>query len=193
MNISDILYFENEMRKIAAHTVRGVISFYGVMADMEREAGAGFFRCHRGYLVNLSFVAEYDSETITLSDGEKILMSKDRYHDFVKQYMRFVFYILPALPGSLVCVALYFMILLINEQGHIMDYDNYRAVYLFIVIVFAAVWLIILYGFRLQDEIETYRRSARKRAFWKISLYKYRIPCRKWSVFMRASDMLSMT
>ncbi|MCI8307244.1 MAG: response regulator transcription factor [Lachnospiraceae bacterium] len=90
LNISDIYYFENEMRKIAAHTARGVISFYGVMADMEKEAGAGFCRCHRGYLVNLSYIAEYDSETITLSDGEKILISKDRYHDFVKQYMRFL-------------------------------------------------------------------------------------------------------
>lgn len=90
LNVSDILYFENEMRKIAAHTVRGEVSFYGVMAEMEREVGAGFFRCHRGYLVNLSYVAEYSMENITLSNGEKIYLSKDRYHDFVKQYMRYL-------------------------------------------------------------------------------------------------------
>ena len=90
LNVSDILYFENEMRKIAVHTVRGKISFYGVMADMEREAGEGFCRCHRGYLVNLSYVAEYDTENIMLTNGEKIYLSKDRYHDFVKQYMRYL-------------------------------------------------------------------------------------------------------
>lgn len=90
LNVVDVLYFENEMRKIAAHTVRGTISFYGVMAEMEKEAGAGFYRCHRGYLVNLSYVAEYDAETITLVNGEKIYLSKDRYHDFVKQYMRYL-------------------------------------------------------------------------------------------------------
>ena len=90
LNIADILYFENEMRKIIAHTVRGEISFYGVMADMEKEAGTGFYRCHRGYLVNLSYVAEYDMENIMLSNGEKIYLSKDRYHDFVKQYMRYL-------------------------------------------------------------------------------------------------------
>lgn len=78
------------MRKIIAHTVRGEISFYGVMADMEKEAGAGFYRCHRGYLVNLSYVMEYDMENIMLSNGEKIYLSKDRYHDFVKQYMRYL-------------------------------------------------------------------------------------------------------
>lgn len=90
LNISDILYFENERRKIAIHTLKGEISFYGVMADMEREAGADFCRCHRGYLVNLSHVTEYDRETITLSNGERIYLSKDRYHDFVKQYMRYL-------------------------------------------------------------------------------------------------------
>lgn len=90
LNVADILYFENEMRKIIAHTVRGEISFYGVMADMEKEAGAGFYRCHRGYLVNLSYVMEYDMENIMLSNGEKIYLSKDRYHDFVKQYMRYL-------------------------------------------------------------------------------------------------------
>ena len=90
LNVADILYFENEMRKIAVHTVRGEISFYGVMADMEREVGEGFCRCHRGYLVNLSYVAEYDTENIMLTNGEKIYLSKDRYHDFVKQYMRYL-------------------------------------------------------------------------------------------------------
>ncbi len=90
LNVADILYFENEMRKIIAHTVRGEISFYGVMADMEKEAGAGFYRCHRGYLVNFSYVMEYDMENIMLSNGEKIYLSKDRYHDFVKQYMRYL-------------------------------------------------------------------------------------------------------
>lgn len=90
LEVSDILYFENEMRKIVAHTVKGKFSFYGVMADMEKEAGSGFFRCHRGYLVNLSYVVEYDTENIMLTNGEKIYLSKDRYHDFVKQYMRYL-------------------------------------------------------------------------------------------------------
>lgn len=90
LNVADILYFENEMRKIVAHTVKGELSFYGVMADMEKEVGAGFCRCHRGYLVNLSYVAEYDMENIMLANGEKIYLSKDRYHDFVKQYMRYL-------------------------------------------------------------------------------------------------------
>ena len=90
LNVADILYFENEMRKIVIHTVRGEISFYGVMADVEREAGESFCRCHRGYLVNLAYVAEYDAENIILTNGEKIYLSKSRYPDFVRQYMRYL-------------------------------------------------------------------------------------------------------
>ena len=90
LNVSDILYLENEMRKIIVHTMSGEISFYGVMADVEQEVGEDFYRCHRGYLVNLSHVAEYDAENIMLTNGEKIYLSKNRYHDFVKQYMRYL-------------------------------------------------------------------------------------------------------
>ena len=62
-------------------------------------------------------------------------------------------HILPTLLGSLVSVALYFVLLMINERGYIVKYDNYRSIYLFVIIVFAAVWLIILYGFRIQEEM----------------------------------------
>lgn len=62
-------------------------------------------------------------------------------------------HILPTLLGSLVSVALYFVLLMINERGYIMEYDNYGAIYLFVIIVFVAVWLIILYGFRIQEEM----------------------------------------
>lgn len=65
----------------------------------------------------------------------------------------FISYILPAFMGSLVSVALYFVLLMVNEQGHLLDYGNYGIIYLFIIIVFAAIWMIILYGFHLQEEI----------------------------------------
>lgn len=84
LNVNDILYLENEMRKIVAHTKRETITFYGVMSEMEKLVGTGFYRCHRGYLVNMAYVSEYDTDSILLSNGEKIYLSKDRYQDFVK-------------------------------------------------------------------------------------------------------------
>lgn len=90
LNVNDILYLENEMRKNVAHTKRETITFYGVMSEMEKSVGTGFYRCHRGYLVNMAYVSEYDTDSILLSNGEKIYLSKNRYQDFVKHYMRYL-------------------------------------------------------------------------------------------------------
>lgn len=90
VNVGDILYFENEMRKIIVHTKQDTVTFYGNMADMERQAGVGFYRCHRGYLVNMAYIAEYDVENIYLSNGNKVYLAKEKYQDFVQQYMRYL-------------------------------------------------------------------------------------------------------
>ncbi len=83
----------------------------------------------------------------------KIIVKNHNHSADRKETKELIAYMLPALLGSLVSVALYFVLLMINERGHIMEYDNYKAIYLFIIIVFVAVWLIILYGFRIQAEI----------------------------------------
>lgn len=86
----EIYYLENEMRKIAVHTKNGIISFYGAMSRAEEQLGADFFRCHRGYLVNMTHIAEYDSGSILLENGETICMAKEKYREFVKRYLRFL-------------------------------------------------------------------------------------------------------
>lgn len=90
LNVDDILYLENEMRKIIVYTKRETITFYGVMSEIEKIVGTGFYRCHRGYLVNMAYVSEYDKDNIILNNGKKVYLSKERYQDFVKQYMRFL-------------------------------------------------------------------------------------------------------
>ncbi|MCM1334192.1 MAG: LytTR family DNA-binding domain-containing protein [Bacteroides sp.] len=86
----EIYYLENEMRKLAVHTKNETLSFYGAMSKAEEQLGDGFFRCHRGYLVNLAHIAEYDSAQIVLENGERIMMSKEKYRDFVQRYLRFL-------------------------------------------------------------------------------------------------------
>lgn len=88
--VKDILYVENEMRKLIVHTAADTITFYGTMSELEKELGSGFYRCHRGYLANLAYVAQYSSDSITMTNGDCIYLSKGRYSDFVKQYMRYL-------------------------------------------------------------------------------------------------------
>lgn len=86
----NILYAENEARKIVLHLADGQISYYAKMSELEGILGEQFFRCHRGYLVNLNAVKGYDTGNIQLKNGEVILMAKQKYSMFVVAYMEFL-------------------------------------------------------------------------------------------------------
>ncbi len=85
-----ILYIESRGKKVEIHTTGETIEAYASMNEMEGQLGGGFFRCHRGYLVNMTYVAEYDSESITLNNGEYVYLAKEKYGEFVKAYLRYL-------------------------------------------------------------------------------------------------------
>lgn len=87
---NDIYYAENIARKIVLHTREGDISYYEKMEHLEKQLGNGFFRCHRGYLVSLDKVKQYDSREIELINGDIILLSRQKYPDFVQAYMKYM-------------------------------------------------------------------------------------------------------
>ncbi len=86
--VKDIVYAEVFNRKITIHKIDGDIEYYGRMSELERQAGEDFFRSHRAYLVHLKYVERYDASTIYLEKG-MALMSKGKYKDFVRRYLRF--------------------------------------------------------------------------------------------------------
>lgn len=94
----DILYVENRGRKVEIHTPGEVIEVYAVMKELEEQLGRNFYRCHRGYLVNMAYIAEYSNGSIRLGNGENIYLAKERYQEFVKTYMRYL------RNGGIVCV-----------------------------------------------------------------------------------------
>ena len=85
-----ILYVESRAKKVEIHTREETIEAYASMNELEAQLGEGFYRCHRGYLVNMAYVAEYDSESITLNNGEYVYLAKEKYGEFVKAYMRYL-------------------------------------------------------------------------------------------------------
>lgn len=87
-----ILYIENRGRKLEIHTAvrEERIEIYAAMSDLEGQLGSNFYRCHRGYLVNMAYITEYSNTGITLNNGETVYMAKDRYSKFVKEYMHYL-------------------------------------------------------------------------------------------------------
>lgn len=86
----DILYVESRGRKVDIHTLKECITVYATMNNMEERLGESFYRCHRGYLVNLARVTEYEADRILLGNGETVFLAREKYSEFVKAYMRFL-------------------------------------------------------------------------------------------------------
>lgn len=88
--LKDIYYIESRNHKIAVHRKDGELEYYAKMSDLEEELQGRFFRVHKGYLINLSYVNEYSKTEVTLANGDILLISKYKYKDFVKAYLRFM-------------------------------------------------------------------------------------------------------
>ena len=90
LKMTDVLYVENQLKKLLIHTKEETIDLYGAMKDIEAQTSDGFFRCHRGYLVNLGHIKSYSKDEILLDNGERIMIAKERYPEFIKAYMHFL-------------------------------------------------------------------------------------------------------
>ncbi len=83
----EIKFIESIGRKVELHLNGREVEIYSRMADMSEELGMGFFQIHRSFIVNLSHVRDYIRSEVTLSDGAKIPMSRQKYRDFVDAYL----------------------------------------------------------------------------------------------------------
>ncbi len=86
---SEILYIESRAKKVEIHTTGAAqaIEIYAAMDELEGQLGENFYRCHRAYIVNMDCITEYDSESITLTSGDRVYLTKKKYGEFVKAYM----------------------------------------------------------------------------------------------------------
>ena len=89
ISLKDILFIESQNKKVVIHTSDKIYETYGKMDAFEIVLGDLFYRCHRCYLVNLEKISAYQSDTIYLINGEKILLARKKYTDFVKTYLRY--------------------------------------------------------------------------------------------------------
>lgn len=92
--LDDILYCEVLNRKIFIHTSDGcTFDYYGRLDDLEKRLAGlcrNFFRCHRGFLVNLAHINGFGNGFAYLSDGGKIPVSRlrrDAFENAVGEYL----------------------------------------------------------------------------------------------------------
>lgn len=86
----NIYYIESSDHRVVLHMRDGQFTYYAKIRDLELELQGRFFRIHKGYLVNLTHLTGYTKTEVEMANGDRLLMSKYKYQDFVKAYLRFL-------------------------------------------------------------------------------------------------------
>ncbi len=83
LKTKNIIYIEAHNKEIHIHTVDNIYIERRNLNEIEDELKEeGFFRTHRGYLVNLSYVKEYDTKEAILENNERVLISRLKFNKF---------------------------------------------------------------------------------------------------------------
>ncbi len=88
--VDDVCYIESSNRKIIVSLRGEEIECYGKISEMENELRKGFFRTHKGYLVNMKYVERYSRTEVQMKDGKRLPISKYKYQGFTKAYLEFI-------------------------------------------------------------------------------------------------------
>ena len=87
--LDDIYYFEIKGRIVDAHGPEEIFTYYEQIGELENKIrDKGFFRCHKSYLINLKYVDGYNRQEAILENGEKIVIAKRRYDEFVQEMLK---------------------------------------------------------------------------------------------------------
>ncbi len=87
--LDDIYYFEIKGRIVDAHGPEEIFTYYEQIGELENKIrDKGFFRCHKSYLINLKYVDGYSRKEVVLENGEKIVIAKRRYDEFVQEMLK---------------------------------------------------------------------------------------------------------
>lgn len=86
----EILFIESRWHKTLIKTERGEHLVPGKLGELERQLDPlVFFRCHKGYLVNLEKIREIipsgQAYVIILHSGDRVLLSRGREKDLLKR------------------------------------------------------------------------------------------------------------
>lgn len=76
INLSEILYFEREARKICIVTPNAKYEFYDTLKSLVNRLPKNFVRCHTGYIVNMDYVVSIHSNYLVMKDEQKISIGR---------------------------------------------------------------------------------------------------------------------
>lgn len=91
--LDDIFYGEYEKHSVCLHTASGIVRTtlsFGELEELLPKSGR-FLTCNRGILVNLSQVGRVEQESLLLSNGERLPISRRRHREILEAFAAYTF------------------------------------------------------------------------------------------------------
>lgn len=88
---NEIKYVEVQKKDMSIHTINKDLEVRYSLEKIERDLNLDkFVRCHKSYLVNLSYVENIKLNTLVLESGEEVPVSRYRYKDVKEKFLKFL-------------------------------------------------------------------------------------------------------
>ena len=85
--LQEIIYVEVCNHKLFFHTERGEVEGRGSLGQLEKDMeGSTFARCNSGYIVNLRNIKSIEKDTVIMSNGDRLPVSRARKKEFLHQF-----------------------------------------------------------------------------------------------------------
>lgn len=85
--IRDILYCESLDHRIFVHTQMEEYAYFGTLEKLEKQLDGRFFRCHKSYLVNLDYVVSRQQDSVTVTNGDRVLLARRKRQEFSRRLL----------------------------------------------------------------------------------------------------------
>lgn len=91
INVNNIIYMESFKHNIRIVTINGVQECSCPLVQFENQVKEDpFFRVHRSFLVHYKHIKKINKDTLVMSNGDSILLSKHRRKEFLTDFSNYV-------------------------------------------------------------------------------------------------------
>ena len=88
--LREIYYIESEGHTVQVHTAGETVTAYARLEIIMHSLSAGFYQCHKSFIVNMSQIRRFQSNDILLKNGERVPVSRARYADTREAYFKYM-------------------------------------------------------------------------------------------------------
>lgn len=89
--LDEISFIEGYNRHLIVHTTNGNFEIVGKISDIYTVLQPqGFVRTHQGFIVNMHYIRAIETDSVLLTNGQRVMMSVRMRYDTLKTYDSFV-------------------------------------------------------------------------------------------------------